>query len=70
MHAAGGRVVINPGGDTSECFMNASDVIMNAENSFAAYSQPYSMACAILIVCNWRVCVSVCVWLLYARVCM
>lgn len=37
-----GTVVINPGQETNECFMAACDIVMNAENSFSAYIQPYS----------------------------
>ncbi len=38
--AKGGKavVVLNPGTNTPECYVNASDILVNFEDSFAAYS--------------------------------
>lgn len=40
--ARGGLVVINPGTQTSECYMSAADIVVNFEGSHASYVEGYS----------------------------
>jgi len=40
--ARGGLVVLNPGTQTSECYMSASDIVVNFEGSHASYAGGYS----------------------------
>ncbi|BBL79995.1 hypothetical protein RxyAA322_18490 [Rubrobacter xylanophilus] len=40
--ARGGLVVLNPGTQTSECYMSAADIVVNFEGSHATYTEEYS----------------------------